>query len=192
MKIGILGGAFDPVHLGHLELAQKALVQFSLDKIIFIPAFHPPHKQHSDLSSSVTERCEMVRLAIEGNLSFEMSDCEIVRKGVSYSFDTVCELERRYPGAIFYLILGEDAFMGIPTWHRADELKKKVRFLVARRPDHALCGSPDVSADWIEMPPCPSASSAIREAVRQGRNVEEHLPPKVMQFIRAHALYRKA
>ena len=191
MKIGILGGTFDPVHLGHLELAQKAQAQFSLDKIIFVPALQPPHKQDFDLSSSAQDRCEMVRLAIQGKPSFEISDCEIIRKGVSYTFDTVCEFEKKYPHDTLFLILGEDAFEGIHTWHRADELKRKIQFLIARRGDRQTRVPQDVRAEWIQMPPCPIASSAIREALKHGKNVDDYVPPKVLRFIRAHAFYRK-
>jgi len=133
MKIGILGGTFDPVHRGHLQLAQNARTQFSLDKVIFVPAFQPPHKQGQPLRTAFQDRYEMVRLSIAGEPSFELSDCELQRKGVSYTFDTVLEFEKQFPGAQLFLILGKDSFEGIDSWYRAAELKQKVRFLVAHR-----------------------------------------------------------
>ncbi|MFH0984012.1 MAG: nicotinate (nicotinamide) nucleotide adenylyltransferase [Candidatus Omnitrophota bacterium] len=192
MKIGIFGGTFDPVHLGHLELAQNALAQFSLDKIIFVPALQPPHKQDAALFTSAKDRCEMVRLAIQGKPFLEFSDCEILRKGVSYTFDTVCEFEKKYPHDTLCLILGGDAFEGINTWHRADELKRKVQFLIARRGDHQMREPQDIRAEWIQMPPCSIASSAIREAIKCGKNVDDDVSPEVLHYIRVHALYQKS
>jgi nicotinate (nicotinamide) nucleotide adenylyltransferase len=98
MKIGIFGGTFDPVHRGHLQLAQSARAQFSLDKVIVVPAYLPPHKQELPLLTSAEDRYEMVRLAIEGEPFIEVSDCELQRKGVSYTFDTLSEFKEKYPG----------------------------------------------------------------------------------------------
>jgi len=191
MKIGILGGTFDPIHHGHLQLAQNARAQFSLDKVIIIPAYQPPHKQELLSLTSAEDRYEMVRLAIEDELFFELSDCEFKRKGVSYTFDTLSEFEKKYPQATFYLILGKDAFEGIDTWHRAAELKKKARFLVAKRGTCEVCVPEGARAEWIQMPLCPISASGIREALKCGKNVDDYVSPKVLQYIHAHALYQK-
>lgn len=191
MKIGILGGTFDPIHLGHLQLAQNARVQFSLDKVIFVPAYHPPHKHELLLRTSATDRYEMVRLAVEGEPFLELSDCELVRKGISYTWDTLNTFEKKYPNGTFFLILGKDAFEGIDAWHRAAELKKKVRFLVAKRGAGEICAPEGARVERIQMPLCPISASGIREAIQQGKNVDEHIPPKVLQFIHTRALYRK-
>ena len=191
MKIGILGGTFDPIHHGHLQLAQYARTQYSLDKVVFVPAYQSPHKQALRFPTSAEDRYEMVRLAIEGEPFFEISDCEIKRAGVSYTFDTLAEFEKQYPRAEFFLILGKDAFEGIDTWHRASELKKKIRFLVAKRGPGEICAPEGARVEWIQMPLSPISASGIREAIKQGRNVDDYLPPKVFQFIQAHALYRK-
>jgi nicotinate-nucleotide adenylyltransferase len=191
MKIGILGGTFDPIHLGHLKLAQNAQAQVSLDKVIFVPAYQPPHKKEFPSLASAADRYEMVRLAIEGKPFLELSDCELKRGGVSYTWDTIAEFERKYPGDIFYLILGKDAFDGIDTWHHAAGLKKKVRFLVAKRSIGEIFMPEDPYVEWIRMPLCPISASGIREAMQQGRNVDAQVPPEVLQFIRANALYRK-
>jgi nicotinate-nucleotide adenylyltransferase len=191
MKIGILGGTFDPIHRGHLQLAQNARAQFSLDKVIFIPAYQPPHKHELLSRTSAADRYEMVRLAIESEPFLELSDCELVRKGISYTWDTLDEFKKKYPGGTFFLILGKDAFEGIDAWHRAAELKKKVRFLVAKRGTGEICAPEGARVEQIQMPLCPISASGIREAIQQGRNVDEHIPPKVLQFIHARALYRK-
>lgn len=192
MKIGIFGGTFDPVHRGHLQLAQNAHAQFSLDKIIFVPAYQPSHKRDIPLLTSPQDRYEMVRLAIEGEPFLELSDCELKRKGVSYTFDTLSEFEKKYSAAAFFLIMGKDAFEGLDTWHRAEELKKKVRFLVAKRQNHEIRAPKSARVEWIQMPLCPISASGIRAAIKQGGNVDDYVPSKVLQYIRANALYRKS
>lgn len=191
MKIGIFGGTFDPVHRGHLQLAQTARAQFKLDKVIFVPAYQPPHKQELLSLTSAEDRCEMVRLAIESEPFFELSDCELKRKGVSYTFDTLSEFEKKYPACTFFLILGKDAFEGIDSWSRAEELKKKVRFLVAKRGPCEIRPLEGACADWIQMPLCPISASGIRAAIKQGGNVDDYVPLRVLEYIRARALYRK-
>jgi nicotinate-nucleotide adenylyltransferase len=191
MKIGIFGGTFDPVHRGHLQLAQNARSQFSLDKVIFVPAYHPPHKQEMPFLTSARDRYEMVRLAIEGEPCFEISDCEIKRKGISYTFDTLLEFEKKYPGAAFFLILGKDAFAGVDTWYRAAELKERARFLVAKRETDELPSSRGARVEWLQMALCPVSASGIREAIKLGRNVSDHLSPEVLQYICAKKLYQK-
>jgi len=191
MKIGILGGTFDPVHHGHLQLAQNAHSQFSLDKVIFVPAYEPPHKQDLPSLTSAQDRYEMVRLAIGGEPFLEVSDCELKRKGTSYTFDTLSEFEKKYPNAVFFLILGKDAFEGIDSWYRAAELKEKVRFLVANRGSREVRDPGSSRAEWIQMPLCPISASGIREAIKHGWDVNDHVSPKVLQYIQAHALFRK-
>ncbi|MFA7255364.1 MAG: nicotinate-nucleotide adenylyltransferase [Candidatus Omnitrophota bacterium] len=190
MKIGIFGGTFDPIHRGHLQLAQNARSQFSLDKVIFVPAFQPPHKQEIFLLTSAKDRYEMVRLAIQGEPFLELSDCELKRKGVSYTYDTLCEFEKKYPEASFFFILGKDAFEGIDGWHCAAELKKKVRFLAAKRGSCDVHSPEGARVDWIEMPLCPISASGIRGAIKCGRDVADYVSPKVLQYIHAHKLYR--
>ncbi|MFH1800010.1 MAG: nicotinate-nucleotide adenylyltransferase [Candidatus Omnitrophota bacterium] len=191
MKIGILGGTFDPIHLGHLQLAQNAQAQFSLDKVIFVPAYQPPHKLEFLSRTPAADRYEMVRLALEGEPFLESSDCELVRKGISYTCDTLDEFEKKYPNSTFFLILGKDTFEGIDAWYRAAELKKKVRFLVAERGTGEISAPEGARIERIQMPLCPISASGIREAIQQGRNVDDHVPPKVLQLIHARALYRK-
>jgi nicotinate-nucleotide adenylyltransferase len=191
MKIGIFGGTFDPVHRGHLQLAQSARAQFSLDKVIFVPAYRPPHKQELLSLTSAEDRYEMVRLALADEPLLEISDCELRRKGPSYTFDTISEFEKKIPGATFFLILGEDAFHEIDTWYRAAELKKKSRFLVAKRGACEIHAHGGLLAEWIRMPLCPISASGIREAIKCGKNVDDYVSPKVLHYIHAHKLYRK-
>lgn len=191
IKIGILGGTFDPIHLGHLQLAENARTQFSLDKVLLIPAYDPPHKKKSAPLASAQDRYEMVRLAIEGRPGLEISNCEIKRRGASYTIDTLKELEKQYAAAQFYLILGHDAFLQVDLWRGVEEIKKKVQFLVAKREPTHFPNFSNTPAAWISMPLCPISSSGIREAVKRRRNVDDDLPQKVWQYIHAHGLYQK-
>ncbi|HNX69442.1 MAG TPA: nicotinate-nucleotide adenylyltransferase [Candidatus Omnitrophota bacterium] len=189
MKIGIFGGTFDPVHFGHLELARSALVQFSLDKVIFVPACQPPHKTELKYLTSPKDRYEMVRLAIAGEPAFGISDCELNRKGVSYTVDTLRYFEKQFPGAELFLILGQDAFEMIDTWHQPLEIRKRVKFLVAKRgllPAMTL-EIPDVS--WVRMPLCSISASGIREAIKQGKKTDDYLPQEVLRYIQVRNLY---
>lgn len=192
MKIGIFGGTFDPVHRGHLQLAQTARSQFSLDKVIFVPAYQPPHKQTLPFLTSSRDRYEMVRLAIEAKPFLEISDCELKRKGVSYTFDTLTAFENMYPGSQFFLILGKDAFEAVDAWHRAVELKQRVHFLVAKRETQELQAPEGVRVSWIQMPLCPISASGIRAAIKQGRAVDDYISPEVLKYIQTNALYRES
>jgi nicotinate-nucleotide adenylyltransferase len=191
MRIGIFGGTFDPVHRGHLEVAQKARAQFSLDKVIFVPACQPPHKQKIPVLTPAQDRFEMVRRALEDESGLEISDCELQRGGLSYTIETILGFEKEYPGAELFLILGRDALDGIDTWHRADELKKKVRFLVARRETDKTPEVQGARVDWVGMPLCPVSASGIRDAIKQGKSSGDQLLPKVQRYIREHNLYRE-
>ena len=189
MKIGILGGTFDPIHLGHLTLARSAQVQFSLDKVLFIPAYEPPHKRDVPSRASAEDRYEMVRLAIQREPFFEISDLEFKRKGISYSCDTIAELEKQYPQAKLYLILGKDAFQDFETWHKALEIREKVQFLVAQRETQGGKEPIGIHAERVLMPLCPIAASGIRETLAGGHLLGDQVPPAVLDYIRDHKLY---
>lgn len=131
MRVGVFGGTFDPIHNGHLRVAEEIRESFSLDRVYFVPVFIPPHKQHRRISD-VADRLAMVRRAIRGNHFFRASDVEAARGGVSYTIDTVQGMERKF-GELFYLI-GIDAFFEIHTWHRYAELFHHTNFVVMVRP----------------------------------------------------------
>ncbi len=134
MRIGILGGTFNPIHNGHLKIAEAVLERLNLDKILFVPAKLPPHKNERGIID-VQHRVEMLRLAMAGNPKFELSTLEIERKGVSYTIDTLRETERIYgKGAEFFFITGVDAFLDIKTWKEADTLISDYNFVVIPRP----------------------------------------------------------
>ncbi len=134
-KLGILGGTFNPIHYGHLAAAEEVRDRLKLDRILFIPSYLPPHKLEENVPSAV-QRMEMVRLATEGNPSFEPSDIEIKRGGRSYTIDTIEALRQAYPGTELYFITGLDSFLEIQTWHEWERLLTLCCFVVLSRPGY--------------------------------------------------------
>ena len=122
MRIGILGGTFDPIHLGHLAAAEAAIDCARLDRVIFIPSGMPPHRHEA--AANADQRLEMCRLAIDGNKKFEVSDVEVKRGGVSYTVDTLRELKSRYPNDELFLILGWDAAKLFSSWNEPNEIRR--------------------------------------------------------------------
>jgi nicotinate-nucleotide adenylyltransferase len=133
-KIGLLGGAFDPVHEGHLHIARLALERVGLDQVVFIPLAQAVHKNPPSLT--VKERLELLKKALDNNEKFTISTVEIDRKGPSYAVDTVRELQKRYTGSDLYYIIGSDAFEQIFTWKEPETLLSTVTFIVVSRPGY--------------------------------------------------------
>jgi nicotinate-nucleotide adenylyltransferase len=131
-RLGILGGTFNPIHLGHLAAAEEVCDRLKLEKIIFIPSFLPPHKIDDDIPSAV-QRQEMVRLAIKGNSHFAESDMEIRRGGRSFTIDTIEALRQTHPGSELYFLTGLDSFLEIRTWKEWDRLLTLCSFVVLSR-----------------------------------------------------------
>jgi len=184
-RIGILGGTFNPIHVGHLAMAQMAQEKVGLDKVFFIPAFIPPHKTSKNLAAA-KDRLSMVRLAIAGNPSFKVSDYEIKKGGRSFSIDTVKHFRKIYTGkAKLYFIIGGDSLATLKTWKQVDDLLKLVTFIVVSRPGYK--GSHkhvpvDLALDI--------ASRDLRKRVAQGKSIKYLVPDKVIRYIEQHSLYQ--
>lgn len=189
MHIALFGGTFDPVHHGHLLLAQDAVEQLGLDKLIFLPAQINPHKLQSAPKAEASHRLKMLRAAVAGEERFEVSTIELEREGPSYTVDTVQLLQERWPGARFFLLLGEDNLPKLPTWHRFEELRRLVDFVCFGRNSEEketwkpLCGSTlerrlDIS------------STEIRQRIAAGLSIRYLVPESVRAFIYAHTLYQ--
>jgi len=204
-KIGLFGGTFDPVHNGHLAVGRAALRQLGLDLLYFIPAALPPHKA-GQLITPFVQRVAMLRLAVEEEPRFVVSEIEGLRSGPSYTVDTLSQLRRSLgPQAEFFFIIGLDAFAEITTWNRYDELLENASFVVIDRPSHGQQNVADVvgrcfpdyredtAGVWsgtgrhriysLAMEPVPVSSSLIRARLRQGESVEEFVPPKVAAYL---------
>ncbi len=185
MKIGILGGTFNPPHVGHLVLAQEFVENFGLDKIFFIPTNVSPHKEIE--SVNVADRLEMIKLAVAGNNCFEVLDLEIKRKGVSYTIDTIKELKKKYQGQEFYLIIGSDLANDFSNWKDYEEIKKIVKVVVACRKSFPLKEKDDfILSDVTQIE---VSSSKIRSLIRDGHDVKYFVNKEVLYYIKEHGFY---
>lgn len=195
--IGIMGGTFDPVHYGHLIIAEESRIEFSLDKVIFVTAGDPPHKKDY-LVSDARHRREMTLMAIASNPFFECSDIEMERRGPSYTVDTI-ERFRQTLGseANLYFITGADAILEILTWHEPHRLRSMCKFIAATRPGYRLEDLkqrlPAEFMDqitFLEMPGVHISSTDLRERVRSGKSIKYMVPENVENYIYTNDLYR--
>jgi nicotinate-nucleotide adenylyltransferase len=197
MRIGILGGTFDPPHIGHLVIAEEAREKLALAHVYFVPARQPPHK----LDEPVTpfeDRLAMLRLALDENPFFTLSLVEANRPGPSYTVDTLRELRRELPPATeLYFIMGMDSLVNLPTWHRPQELIELCRLAVLRRPGYSADMDaleekiPGIKACvvFIPAPELEISSTELQERVRAGHSIEYLVPDGVAQYIAEHHLY---
>ena len=200
MNIGVLGGTFDPVHAGHLSIAEAARDQLGLSQVLFVPAGVPWLKWNRDISPA-GQRVEMLELAIAPYPSFRVSRVELERPGHSYTADTLEQLKRDIAGdAELYFILGEDALSEMPLWHQPQRIIELCRLVAARRPGsrtpdlESLEGSlPGISERVIilDNQPVDASSSDIRERVAQHRSIKGLVPDEVARYIEERGLYRK-
>ncbi len=186
MKIGIFGGTFNPIHLGHLLLAETAREALSLDRVVFIPAAAPPHKSSKALLPGQV-RLELINLAIKGNTAFVASSIELDREGPSYTIQTIELLRKQLPQAKLFLIVGED--MLSVTWRSWKELKKLCTVVVAHRP-HAK-PSRQAGIRYLPMPQVEISSSDIRQRLASGRSIRYLVTSAVARHIIQHQLYQK-
>lgn len=201
-RIGILGGTFNPVHMGHLILAQDAMEHFELGRVLFIPCARPPHKSERDLLPA-EHRIAMLEAAIEGDLRFHVSRLETERGGVSYSIDTARELHSLYPGAEIHFILGSDSLLELHLWKNAGELLELCRFVTLTRPgaEYDMLKTADLQlpAPWPErLKACirvghtvDISSTDIRYRVAEGLAIRYLVHPAVEMYIAEHSLYRR-
>lgn len=192
VKIGFLGGSFDPIHLGHLLIAQDALEGLGLDRVDFIPAAVSPLKDRA-LTASPEQRLEMVRLATEGDERFGILDLELRRGGTSYTVDTVRELGRRFPGAALFWVLGTDQVQRLAEWKDIGELVRLVEFVHLARPGLAEVVVPPIRGlrlHRVAGHEVAISSSELRERASQGLPLRYFVPLKVADFIESQSLYR--
>lgn len=193
IKVGFMGGTFDPIHYGHLLAAESAREACGLDEVWFIPAGHPPLKENGPLADGQT-RLEMVYRAIDFQPHFRGMDVELEREGTSYTIDTVKALMDLYPGREFSIIIGSDRVNDLPQWHQIAELAAMVRFIGVRRAGEEL-KIDELPAylqerlTMIEMPQIGISSTDIRNRRAQGRSIRFLVPEKVYSFIRKNELY---
>ncbi len=196
--VGILGGTFDPPHIGHLILAEEAWWQLGLDRVLLVPAGDPPHKRGAPLSAAA-HRVRMVELAIADNPHFELSRVDVDRPGPHYTIDTIHLLRRQLgPEVELFFLMGLDSLAELPSWHRAADLIAACRLAALTRPA--------VTLDWerlerelpgirervvlLDMPELEIASHVLQQRVRAGRPIRYQVTPAVEEYIRENGLYR--
>lgn len=199
-RIGIMGGTFDPIHYGHLFIAECSRYKFDLESVLFIPAGEPVHKRRTDIVDPV-HRLEMTRLAVESNPFFSLSDIEIKRGGPTYTVDTLEYLHQANGGAAeFFFITGADAIIEILTWKDVARVFELCNFIAVTRPGYSLENMNDVISRLDPSYQCKIhihqtsgimvSSTEIRQSVAKGEPVRYLLPEEVAEYIRRHALYQ--
>ena len=187
-RLGILGGTFDPIHVGHLRMAEVVREKMRLEKIIFVPSNLPPHKSASSLTSS-ENRFQMVRLAIERNPFFEISSFEIKRPGKSYTIDTVKYFFSIYPTSKIFFIIGFDALSTLHKWKSIEEVLKIVEFVVVNRPGD-FKEKKNIKHHSVSMPGIDISSSNIRQLMKTKKSIRYLIPEPVREYMEQNNLYK--
>ncbi len=189
LKIGLFGGSFDPVHLGHLLVAQAALEELALARLCLIPAAQSPFKPDQVLAPAV-ERLRLLRLALAGRDQYEIDEQEIRRGGVSWTVETLRDYEQRFPGARFFYLIGADHVSSLPQWREAKELARLAEFVVIPRPGQASVPVPaPFRGRMLTGFPLGVSSSRIRTRVKQGLPIDHLVPEPVAEAIYNNRLY---
>lgn len=190
-RIGILGGTFDPPHIGHLILAELAWEQLELDKVFFIPAYIPPHKKTRKCSSP-RHRLNMVRIALKGNSHFDVLDIELKRKDVSYTVDTLRDLHLLFPQCKFFFLLGSDNFESFHTWREPETIATLAELVVYKRLGTSTStGVKHWKYKQLEGPFIDISSTQIRARVAKGESIRYLVPQDIEQYIQRKKLYRR-
>lgn len=189
-RIGVLGGTFNPVHSGHLIIAQAVVEKYHLDSVLFVPCYQTPHTYKSPRSLvSAHHRLRMLRLAIAGNPVFKVSDIEIKKGGKSYSVDTLRLLRAQYPkGTKFCFIIGTDTLRELATWRAMDKLRRSCRFITVARAGKKPYRPP--KQYYLSQPLIGISSTEIRSRIKKGRSIRYLAPLPVERYITRHRLYK--
>lgn len=188
MRIGVLGGTFDPIHVAHVFMGATARHQFDLDTVLYPVANRPWQKAGREITPA-EDRFDMVAAALDGVDGLEPSRMEIDRGGTTYTADTVAQLQREHPVAELFLIVGTDVANELHTWERVDEVRQAVTLVIAHRPGHTTTTPPGWQAVHIEAPLLDLSSTTLREWARQGRPLDGLVPPATVRLLRERGLY---
>lgn len=194
IKLGVMGGTFDPIHYGHLFVAEEARGAAGLDRVLFVPSGTPPHKRYAGMASAEA-RYDMVRLATDANPHFDVSRIETDRDGRSYTLDTLREIHALYPESQIYFITGDDAALDILNWHEPYEIVRMATLLTVGRPGYArdkifeLPQEIRASIRMIDSPQLDISSTDIRRRVGAGRSIRYMVPEDVRRYIDDNGLY---
>jgi nicotinate-nucleotide adenylyltransferase len=188
-RIGLFGGSFNPVHRGHLLVAQAALEELDLDRVVFVPAAQSPFKSPADLAPP-DRRMQLLRLALAACPRFTIDDQELRRGGISYTIDTVQNYRSRFPDSQLYYLIGSDHIPLLPKWRDASELARQVQFIVIPRPGESINPLPaPFNGHALHGFPFGLSSSQVRERVRAGKPIHFLVPTAVAEAIANNRLY---
>ena len=189
--VGILSGSFNPIHNGHLMIAQQVFEQLNLDKILFIPSKVPPHRGVSRYipKVSVDDRINMIKYGIRDNPNFQLDMTDIDLGGVSYTYETIKRLKERNPNTEYYLIVGYDIVESLSKWSHIDELVKEVHFVGVCRKGYEKKSQYPIM--WVNTPVIEISSTVIRQRVREGKSLKYYVPDDVAWYIKDKGIYKK-
>lgn len=199
-KIGIMGGTFDPIHIGHLILGERAYDQLGLDRVVYMPAGNPPHKREREGRATNEERLEFVRRAIDGNPHFAVSDREMKQEGLSYTYRTLEGLRAENPDEIYYFIIGADSLFDFDDWKEPQRIADNCVLAAATR-DHATREELDLrirdlndrygaKIELLDTDTIDISSHQIRSRIEKGRSVRYFVPDPVIEYINERGIYR--
>jgi nicotinate-nucleotide adenylyltransferase len=201
MKTGVMGGTFDPPHIGHTLPVADAAREFGLDRVWFVPNSTPPHKSRPGITDPF-HRAAMVALAIQHHPEFLLSTRELTRQQVSYTYDTIVEMQSDFPADRLYFVLGSDSFLEIDTWYRYRELIDRCEFIIINRGsdelelkrnlerlERLLQKNLSRSFHFSRFPHVPVSSTEIRTSLEQGKSIRGLVPAEVESYVRRHGLY---
>nr|WP_290368167.1 nicotinate-nucleotide adenylyltransferase [Periweissella ghanensis] len=186
-RVGIMGGTFNPIHNGHLIMAEQVHSQLGLDEILFIPNNIPPHIDTKTAIDGET-RAHLIELAIADNPHFNLDRIELTKGGVSYSIETIAQLKQQHPDTEYYFIIGADEVAYLPKWHRIEELVTMVTFVAVKRTGFTQPSTYPVI--WIDTPLVEISSTDLRQRIEQQRSIRYLVPVKVAEYIVKNGLYQ--
>lgn len=201
-KIGLFGGTFDPIHNGHIHIARAFADELALDMVVFLPAGNPYHKKEEQTRTDARHRLAMTELAISDDPRFAASDCDIIREGATYTFDTVQIFRQQFPSAQLWWLLGSDSLLQLHTWKKWQTLVNQTHIAVAAREGDNIAQAPRELHGWIgsalqngslhllQTPMYNISSTEIRRRIRNGEPVSGLIDPRVENYIARNRLYR--
>jgi nicotinate-nucleotide adenylyltransferase len=187
MKIGIFGGAFNPIHIGHLITVEEVRQRIGLDKVLFIPTYNPPHKKNL---TSYKHRRNMTLLAIKDNPRFELCEIEKIKGGTSWTIETLKELHKQYPRDILFMIIGSDQYAVMDTWKEPENIHRYSNLIVMQRPGSRNAIKKLKSVQFINISQIDIASNRIRRAVNENKSIKYKVKETVLKYIEKNKLYK--
>lgn len=201
IKVGIMGGTFDPIHIGHLILGENAYLQFQLDRVLFMPSGNPPHKQSREGRATTSERVEMVKKAVADNPHFQLSLAETHEQGYTYTKETLSRLAAENPETEYYFIMGADSLFSFESWKEPAEICKLCTLVVAVR-DHVhmkelnaqityLSEKYHARIEKLDTPNIDISSGTLRRYIRLKKPIKYYVPDEVIRYIEEHQMYQE-